>query len=185
MEQESIFLPAIQEMREKPISCREPESFDAYIKRNGLENAKQRRVVEYLSVQGFNGLDAGLKEERIMVFRLGSLPGTNGTAFGLARVSETWGEYFFFDDPLFGKLEPEVFVPKVPYSALYSLALVPTLTESSLANIAVASGLISEVLGCRSSGSSQYSSNGSKHLQLSLQAEHLLRNNFRTPQWTS
>jgi hypothetical protein len=30
MEQESIFLPAIQEMREKRISCRKAESFDAY-----------------------------------------------------------------------------------------------------------------------------------------------------------
>jgi hypothetical protein len=147
MEHQTIFLPAIQEMRAKSISCREPESFDAYIKRNGLENAKQKRTAEYISVQGFNDLDTGLKAERIMVFRLGSLPGTKSTAFGLARVSETWDEYFFFDDALFGKLEAEVFVPKVPYSALYSLALVPTLTESSLANIAVASGLISEVLG--------------------------------------
>jgi hypothetical protein len=117
-------------MHAKSLSCRNPEPFDAYIKANGL--AKQKRVVEYLSVQGFNDLDAELKKEKIMVFRLGSFPGTKGTAFGLARVSETWDEYFFFDDILFGKLEPEVFVPKVPYSALYSLALVPTLTESSL-----------------------------------------------------
>jgi len=114
MERQTIFLPAIQEMRTKSISCREAESFDAYVKRNGLENAKQRRVVEYLSVQGFNGLDAGLKAEKIVVFRLGSLPGTKGAVFGLARVSETWDEYFFFDDARFGKLEPEVFVQKFP-----------------------------------------------------------------------
>jgi hypothetical protein len=103
-----------------------------------------KRFESIFSVQGFNDLDAGLKAEKTMIFRLGSLPGSKGTAFGLARVSETWDEYFFFDNALFGKLEPEVFVPEVPYSALYSLALVPTLTESSLANIAVTSGLIPE-----------------------------------------
>ena len=148
MEQKSIFLLAIQEMREKRISCRKAESFDAYLKRNGLENAKEKKgTIGYLSPQSFENLDPGLRAENIMVFRLGSLPETRGSAFGLACVSKTWDEYFFFDNALFGKLEPEVFVPKVPYSALYSLALVPTLTESSLANIAVASGLISEALG--------------------------------------
>lgn len=152
MENRTIFLSAIEEMRARSIPCREPESFDEYIKRNRLENAKHKRTAEYLSVQGFDDLDGGLKAEKTMVFRLGSFPGTKGTAFGLARVSKTWDEYFFFDDGLFGKLEPEVFVPKVPYSALYSLALVPTLTESSLANIAVASGLILEVLGADPQG---------------------------------
>jgi hypothetical protein len=63
MEHQTIFLPAIQEMRANSTSCREPESFDAYIKRNGLENAKQKRTAEYLSIQGFNDLDAELKDQ--------------------------------------------------------------------------------------------------------------------------
>ena len=114
MEHPTIFLPAIQEMRAKSTSCREPESFDAYIKRNGLENAKQKRTAEYLSIQGFNDLDAGLKAERIMVFRLGSLPGMKGTAFGLARVSETWDEYFLFDDALLESSNLKFLFQRIP-----------------------------------------------------------------------
>jgi hypothetical protein len=64
----------------------------------------------------------------------------------LARIKENWDEYFLVDEQIFGHLTPEIFVPKVPYAALYSLALVPTLTETSLVNLAVASGLIAEVL---------------------------------------
>src|SRR5262249_55487139 len=54
---------------------------------------------------------------------------------------------FFIDDKIFDGLELRPFIPMVPYSTLYTFMLLPTFTETSVVNLALASGLLAYALG--------------------------------------
>lgn len=56
-------------------------------------------------------------------------------------------EFFLHDDELFGAGEPEPFAPDVPPQSLVAYSALGVLTETSLVNLAFASGLIGEALG--------------------------------------
>jgi hypothetical protein len=119
-----------------------------------LENQRFGRLdtAAYISVDSLDKLQPDLKAADLMVFRLGRVAG-KGTAFGLAKKkSKDWSDYFLEDNDLFTGLTPEVFVPTVPYSSLYSFMLLPSMTETSLVNLALASGVISHVLGIENNG---------------------------------
>ncbi|MFC1708313.1 hypothetical protein ACFL59_16090, partial [Planctomycetota bacterium] len=80
-----------------------------------------------------------------MVFRLGSPPGSRTTSFALARAVDGWGDYFLFDDELFGDVDTKTFSP-TSSDDLLAYQLLPVLTERSVVNLAVASGLLDEAL---------------------------------------
>jgi hypothetical protein len=69
----SVFKPAIDAMKTKNLSCRKPGDFQAYLTRHGI--VTQKRTVEHLSVQALKELDKALRDEGIMVFRLGPIAG--------------------------------------------------------------------------------------------------------------
>jgi hypothetical protein len=138
-----IFEPAIKALLASGASASVPQGFVAYLKSNGIAN---KDTASYISVDSLKKLHSELKAADLMVFRLGRL-GIGGTAFGLAKSVSGWSDYFLCDEQLFSGLKTEVFVPTVPYSSLYSFMILPSMTETSLVNLALASGIISYLLG--------------------------------------
>jgi hypothetical protein len=82
-----------------------------------------------------------------MVFRLGIEPGRRFTRFALAKCQQGWSDYFLINDEIFGAQEPETFIPQVSSRRLFGFEMLPNLTEQSLTNLAISSGLIGHVLG--------------------------------------
>ncbi len=81
-----------------------------------------------------------------MVFRLGKKPGAVGAQFGLARHDGSWNSFFLNDRELLEEAEIQEFVPSVSDRRLIAFQLLPKLTETSLVNLAVASGLLQHAL---------------------------------------
>jgi len=116
-----------------------PVSFQAYIAQHGLEPA---RTWQALSIDSQERLAPELKVARTMIFRLGAPSGTRHTHFALAKCRDGWSDYFLEDTYLFADCQPEVFIPPVSLRQLFAFQLLPALTETSLVNLAVASGLL-------------------------------------------
>ena len=85
-----------------------------------------------------------------MIFRLGSRSGIRSTHFALAKSSDGWSDYFFVDQDVFGGTEIEVFLPDASIRSLFAYQLLPALTETSLVNLALASGSLPQALGITS-----------------------------------
>jgi hypothetical protein len=81
-----------------------------------------------------------------MVFRLGNKEGSRNTQFAIARAVGGWSDYFLLDDEVFANVLPKPFIPTVPYSTLYTFMLLPAFTETSVVNLALASGLLAHAL---------------------------------------
>jgi hypothetical protein len=136
-----VFDVALQAMNADRSATYGPEGFREYVGQHGIQ-AKDRTPA-YISIDRPMALQPELRAARVMVFRLGQ-----GT-FALARFTTQagWGEYFLDDSALFGGLQPRAFIPSVSYRQLFAFTLLPNFTETSLVNLAVASGLLQEALG--------------------------------------
>jgi hypothetical protein len=121
-----------------------PCCFQAYRKEHGLGRIDTASAI---SVDHLSRLSSALRDHDLMVFRLGSRPGTRGTWFALARAVNGYGDYFLFDDAAFSDGSAEVFTPTVPARQLAGYQYLPTLTETSSVNLAIASGLLNAALG--------------------------------------
>lgn len=137
-----LFTSALKELDGRPATA--PRPFGEYAKAVGFESAD---TAASISVDGLNRLHADLYAAGVMVFRLGSPPGKRGTRFALAKHATGWSDYFLFDDQLAGKVAPEPFVPASAGYELYAFRLLPVLTEVSVVNLALASGLLGRALG--------------------------------------
>jgi hypothetical protein len=63
------------------------------------------------------------------------------------RRKSDWEDFFLLDEAVFGSVAPEVFLPPVQARELFAFQLLPTLTETSFVNLALASGLLAHALG--------------------------------------
>ena len=79
-----MFTTALEELNSSGSLVSMPESFKEYCKRT--TQAVPRDVRARISAQTLSSLDRELREAQVMVFRLGSPPGTRTTQFGLART---------------------------------------------------------------------------------------------------
>ena len=124
--------------------CSEPESFREYLARTGQDESIS--TPRYISIDDQKKLHPSLREENVMVFRLGqSDHGT--TNFGLARYQNGWSDYFLYDDKCFEDSQPRLFIPEVGFDQLFTYQLLPNLSESALVNLAFACGLMQAALG--------------------------------------
>ena len=139
----AIFTKAIEEMDSTNRSTYGPLSFKRY---NEEQNLITRGTAPHISIQSIGNLKRELRENKIMVFRLGRRPDDNNTYFGLSRCVENFHDYFLIDEKIFETLEPELFLPTASARELYVFNLLPNSTETSLVNIAVATGLLNEAL---------------------------------------
>lgn len=145
-----IFEPALNEMDESGSDIFGPRSFRDYISDNDIEG--NPRTAQYISIDSIERLPNELLSANVMVLRLGSAPNGTGTQFLLINAPEGVSEYFIEDDTLEIDDQIDNFEIQDP-EKLLSFGLLPNLSETSLVNLSLASGVLSEVLLLDSSGS--------------------------------
>lgn len=136
---ESLFAPALEEMRSAGRNHSDPQPFQSYLRQHGL---KATKTAQAISVQELASLDPFLRDANTMVFRLGQ-----GT-FALCKAQASVSEFFLMDSTLFAGVTEQTFVPDSSYAELFPYSLIGTLTEVGEVNIAIASGLLGHALGC-------------------------------------
>ena len=139
-----MFEAAINEMIEANSETFGPISFHAYLEANGIPAANP---APNISIDSLNKLKPELREAGVMVFRLGNHSGAQGTHFGLAKLENDWSDYFLMDDQLLDQSTPEIYLPNVTARHIFPFQLLPRLTETSLVNLAVGSGILHHALG--------------------------------------
>ena len=139
----NIFGKALIELNQSTSGFK-PINFQNYADQNHLQ---VKGTAQYISVQSFSDLAAELKENQVMVFRLGSKKGEIGTSFGLAKVIESWTDYFLFDEDIFNN-SPKV-SEKIDWlnEKYLPFRLIPKLTETSHVNLALATRVIQRAFG--------------------------------------
>lgn len=137
-----IFLPALTEMESQGGRHFGPISFQSYAHLHGLQ---KRNTAQHISIDCLSKLDGDLRKSGVMVFRLGTADGGRTTQFALAR-SVGWSDYFFLDEQIFLGCKPDIYIPTVSYAQLYAFTLLSIFTETSLVNLAIASGLMAHAL---------------------------------------
>ncbi len=145
----SVFEPALREMNRTGSAFYGPEPFQQYLNSNGFS---KKNTWQMVSVDSISRLDKLLEKHHTMVFRLGRRASLAETHFGLARVSTDWADYFLIDEDLVSRCAPQSFLPNVPVRDLFPFQLMPKLTETSLVNLAIGSGLLHHALGIEWSG---------------------------------
>jgi len=120
-----------------------PVSFQSYLRANHLSNKDTAR---YISVQSLDGLAPELRAANTMVFRLGCGEGERGTNFALVRCVLGWDDYFFIDEVIFGASPIERHSVSENLAYLRVFQYLPRYTETTLVNLALASGVLSRAL---------------------------------------
>ena len=146
----NTFLPAIEVMNRENMGCYGPVSFRDYLRQHSLP---YKDTAIAISVDSRRKLSKDLVDSNVMVFRLGNHPGTNHTAFALARTREGWNDFFLEDEHLFSSTEIRSFDASRCNQDLAAFRFLPRLTEPSLVNLALASGLLGEALELDEAGS--------------------------------
>ena len=146
----NTFLPAIEVMNRENMGCYGPVSFRDYLRQHSLP---YKDTATAISVDSRRKLSKDLVDSNVMVFRLGNHPGTNHTAFALARTREGWNDFFLEDEHLFSSTEIRSFDPSRCNQDLAAFRFLPRLTEPSVVNLALASGLLGEALELDEAGS--------------------------------
>jgi hypothetical protein len=134
-----IFKDALIELGAAQYS--EPRLFKEYLKSNDLPD---RDTATLISIQSYDSMSAELRTAGVFVFRLGSPTGQRGTQFALARYVSGWDDYFFIDQKIFSnptKL-PDIKID----DRLRIFEVLAATTETSLVNLAIASGALSAAL---------------------------------------
>lgn len=148
----NIFEPLIRELEDSGESFSKPQSFIEYL---DLHNVSKKGTAECISIQEINSLKPDLRNYGYMVFRLGSRHGIKGSYFALAKLKDknNWSEYFLIDDEIFSGIKAESFLPNVSIRQLFAFELLSELTENSLVNLAISSGLMASALNIETSES--------------------------------
>lgn len=120
-----------------------PKSFIEYCKENGLRNSG---TANYISIDYFEKLHKELRDEKLMVFRLGSENKKAGTDFMLISY-ENPEEFFFFDELLFTGQATMYFPDPVVKNALSIMKIFSNYSEMMLVSYLLSSGVLSDVLG--------------------------------------
>ena len=116
-----------------------------FIEYNKLNYKERFATASSISVDSLKKLPKNLIENNTMVLRLGN-PFGKGTYFSLVKAATSIDDFFFNDNKLFASLTPELFLPNVSTRSLFAFQLLPKVTETSIVNLALASGLLGEAL---------------------------------------
>lgn len=119
-----------------------PVSFQDYLKNNELPTTNTAASISIDSIEKLNPL---LRSEQTMVFRLAASDSGTGTQFALRKVN-VLREYFLIDDEVFtDKSGSEYSIEQSP--VLLAFKALPHLSETSLVNLGLATGLVGRALG--------------------------------------
>jgi hypothetical protein len=136
-----LFQNIMLEMQENKHNVSSAQGFQKYVSANNLK----ANTAASISIDSIKKLPKILRDQNTMVLRLGSRAGDNQTYFSLVKSNDI-NDFFFDDQALFGKLQPELFLPNVSIRSLFAFQLLPKVTETSVVNLAIASGLMVEAL---------------------------------------
>ena len=138
-----VFLPAIDEMNAEGKDFFGPISFQSYLEEHQIP---PQGTAEKISVDSLDRIAPELRDHKVMVFRLGRDVGGTTSRFALARCRRTFDDFLIDDKHLRVSENPESFVPLCSFRDLFAFKLMPVLTESSLVNLALASGLLGSAI---------------------------------------
>lgn len=155
-----IFTEALRDMSDPEGRWRNPESFQGYASKAGIE---ARSTARHISIQLINELAPELRDNNIMVFRLGSPSGGRHTCFALAKAVSGWNDYFLFDKRLFESVEQEKVSVDWEANDLIPFTVISKLTETSHVNLALVSGVFESALGLTLGGVSIPATGRSSH----------------------
>lgn len=141
---QAIFEPALEQMDAKGARVFGPTSFRGYLKRHGFEGA--RRTPKYISIDFVDSLASELRNACTMVFRLGRASDGPGTQFALVRAESELAEFFLVDSECFDAGHVERFESEANDERMLGFRALPNLSETSLVNLGLASGVMSEAL---------------------------------------
>jgi len=142
-----MFTAAINALNESDSPVTEPTPFQEYLEKNSITN---KRTAQCISIDSLGKLDKGLRDSNCMVLRLGSPKGETNTHFSLVKYVSGWSDFFFIDKDIFEHQPIEVYLPNASVRSLFTFQILPNLTETSLVNLALASGLLPHALGITS-----------------------------------
>ena len=146
-----VFEPALEEMGEHGTRIFGPISFLDYVSKHDLDVGS--RTPRYISIDSLRELAPELREANVMALRMGSAPDGSGTQFLLVEAPERVEEFFLIDDRVFDDENIVDYQSPVDRERLLSFQLLPTLSETSLVNLALASGVLSDALELDETGS--------------------------------
>ncbi|WP_263019979.1 DUF6997 domain-containing protein [Natronobiforma cellulositropha] len=147
---EPIFEPALTTLAASSQRVFGPVSFRDYVSEHGLEAGP--RTPRYISVDTVDDLAPELREHGSMVLRMGAAPDGTGTAFVLVDAPGGVSDYFLLDDDLFDEQPTEAVASPVGQDRLLSFTVLPTLSETSLVNLGLASGVLAHALELDTTG---------------------------------
>lgn len=138
-----IFGPALETLGSRSFAFYGPESFQDYLKKYDLTAG----TAESISIDSYERLPKILKDNHAMVLRLGESSVGTGTQFCLIKAEGRLDDFFLNDSECFTEATGSTYLPNASFRELFSFQLLNTFTESSLLNLAMASGILSYALG--------------------------------------
>lgn len=145
-----VFKSALDEMESRGGSIYGPTSFQDYVKRHDID--VRGRTPRFISIDSLDELPPELRDANVMVLRMGSARTGTGTQFLLMEAPHRVEEFFLVDDDAFRGNELQEYQSPVENEKLLSFHLLPTLSETSLVNLALASGVLSDELELDTTG---------------------------------
>jgi hypothetical protein len=136
----NVFGPALETIGSSGLFG--PTSFQGYAKQHGYNVS--RKTCELISKDAIESLPMELRASQSMVLRLGSAADGRGTAFAIVKVPDL-RDFFLMHEKVFSN-EPETFSATGSETNLMAFRLLPKLTETSLVNLALASGVLGSAL---------------------------------------
>ncbi|WP_244510225.1 DUF6997 domain-containing protein [Natronobacterium texcoconense] len=103
-------------------------------------------------MNSLDDLTPDLRDAGVMVLRTGSAPEGTGTAFLLVDGPNGVSDFFLQDDEIFEGQATETVPRFVEQEQLLSFTVLPTLSETSLVNLGLASGVLSHALELDTTG---------------------------------
>lgn len=145
-----VFEHAVAEMEQAERPLYGPESFRDYVARHDVDAGSS--TPRYISVDSISDLAPELRANDVMVLRLGAAPEGTGTAFLLVDAPGGVEEFFLRDEELFADHAAERFESPIDRTHLLGFELLPSLSETSLVNLGLASGVLAETLDLDTAG---------------------------------
>jgi len=145
----SIFTRIINEVVKNKLKFTEPKPFQKFIAEDKEQGKNVHMTAQHISIDFLDKLDSELKKNKLMVFRLGKDSNSSGTSFALASVQDSWDDYFFFDKTLYLDLETSYFKFDNNDNSYMVYKALPKLTENSLVNLCISSGIMHKALKIR------------------------------------
>jgi hypothetical protein len=137
----SPFDAALAQMRALGETTFGPQSYQDYCAAQG----SVRRTAEDISVDSYDKLNPALRANGVMVLRLGRTEAGATTAFGLVKAPLK--DFFLMDEEIFRDTRPATYVSDATQRELLPFQLLPAQTETSVVNLAIATGLLGDALG--------------------------------------